>query len=125
MQRATRAAAVDASARFVVPLPYNQMMLRRLSSDTPLVLVSEAAGTAYRSSALEVLAMRVLTECRAPERDAWVESFVEKHELRLAIDGKLVAERADQKRHVRAAIEALVSDRLARLVELGIMAPAP
>lgn len=125
MQRATRAAAVDASARFVVPLPYNQMMLRRLSSDTPLVLVSEAAGTAYRSSALEVLAMRVLTECRAPERDAWVESFVEKHELRLAIDGKLVAERADQKRHVRAAIEALVNDRLAKLVELGIMTPAP
>jgi hypothetical protein len=99
------------------------MMVKRLSSDMPLVLVSEAAGTAYRSSALEMLAIRVLTECRAEERDAWVESFVEKHEMRLAIDGKIVAERAEQKRHVREAIATLCRDRLAKLVELGIMSP--
>ena len=125
MQRSTRAGPVDAAGKFVVPHAYNQMMLRRLSSDTPLVLVSEAAGTAHRSSALEVLAMRVLTERAAPERDAWVDAFVEKHELRLAIDGQLVAERDAQKRHIREAIAKLVTDRLAKLVELGIMAPAP
>jgi SAM-dependent methyltransferase len=123
MQRPTKAQAVDPSGKFTVPHPYNQMMLKRLSSDTPLVLASEVAGTALRSSALEVLAMRVLTECRAEERDAWVEAFVEKHEMRLAIDGKIVADRAEQKRHVREAIATLGRDRLAKLVELGIMSP--
>lgn len=125
MQRATRAASVDPAGRFVVPLPYNQMMLRRLASDTPLVLASPASGSALRSSALEVLAMRVLTECRASERDAWVTDFVGRHELRLAVGGAIVADRSEQKRHIDEAIATLGRDRLAKLVELGIMAPAP
>lgn len=124
MQRPTKAAAVDANGKFEIPLPYNQMMLKRLSSDMPLMLVSEATGTAYRSSALEILAMRVLTECHGPERDAWVDAFVDRHEMRLAIDGKIVAERAEQKRHIREAIATLCRDRLAKLVEVGIMSPA-
>jgi hypothetical protein len=99
------------------------MMLKRLSTDTALVLVSGVAGTAFRSSALELLAIRVLTECRAEERDGWVDAFVEQHELRLAMNGKIIVERAEQKRHVREAIATLCRDRLAKLVELGIMSP--
>lgn len=114
----------DPDSKFEIPLPYNQMMLKRLSTDTPLVLVSPAAGTGLRSSALEVLALRILTECRGPDRERWVHDYVEKHEMRLAIDGKLVSERADQKRHISAAVATLVRSRLGRLVELGITTPA-
>jgi len=125
MQAATRAPAFDPERLFVIPLPYNQMMLRRISSELPLVLVSEAAGTGLRSSALEGLALRALTEVRGPERPGWVHDFVEKHELRLAIDGRLVADRAEQKVVIQGAIDTLVTGRLAKLVELGIILPAP
>ncbi|MBX3232139.1 MAG: methyltransferase regulatory domain-containing protein [Labilithrix sp.] len=121
----TRAPAPDTEDRFVVPSPYNQMMLRRLTSEQPLVLASEVAGTGFRSSALEGLALRALTETRGPERAGWVSDFVERHELRLAIDGRLVAERPEQKQVIAKAIETLCAGRLAKLVELGITRPAP
>lgn len=122
---ATKAVAVDAAARFTIPLTYNQMMVRKVASEVPLVLATVAGGTGMRSSALEVLAMRFLTETRGAEREARVGEFVGKHELRLAIDGKLVQDRADQKKAILEAIATLTRERLGKYVELGIMHPAP
>jgi SAM-dependent methyltransferase len=123
-QRTTRIGPTDADGKLVIPSAYNQMMVNRIASETPLVFVSAVAGTGLRSSALEALAMRCLTQAAAPDRVRWVNDFVEKHELRLAIDGKIVGERAEQKLRIHEAIDALCKDRLARFIELGILAPA-
>ncbi len=118
--RAHRARADEA---FDIPSVYNQMMLRRLSSEVPVVMTSTVAGTAYPISALDGLALRVFTEVPAGRREAWSRDFVRKNVLRIRVDDRIVTDEDEQQRAILEGIAALAGERLAKLVELGILAP--
>jgi hypothetical protein len=78
-----------------VPSVYNQTMLRRLSTDAPIVMVSSVAGTAFPMSALEGLAIRMITEVAAPDREKWVEELVGRSVLRIRVGDRVLEDRAD------------------------------
>jgi hypothetical protein len=119
-----RAGDVAAGGAFRIPSVYNQTMLRRLSSDTPIVMTSTVAGTAFPISALDGLALRVFTEVAPPKREEWIRDFVGKNVLRLAVAGKIIEGQDDQRRLILDAVEQLRAHRLGKLVELGVLAPA-
>jgi hypothetical protein len=123
MQAPGRSAAQIGDGLFRIPSVYNQMMLRRLSSDTPIVMTSTVAGTAFPISALDGLALRVFTEVAPPERESWIRDFVGKNVLRLAVGDHVVEDQADQRAVILEAVEKLRTHRLAKLVELGVLAP--
>ncbi|MDB5215827.1 MAG: Methyltransferase [Myxococcaceae bacterium] len=123
MQAPGRSATPIGDGLFRIPSVYNQMMLRRLSSDTPIVMTSTVAGTAFPISALDGLALRVFTEVAPPERESWIRDFVGKNVLRLAVGDHVVEDQADQRAVILEAVEKLRTHRLAKLVELGVLAP--
>lgn len=123
MQAPGQAASAIADGIFRVPSVYNQMMLRRLSSDTPIVMTSTVAGTAFPISALDGLALRVFTEVAPPKHEEWIRDFVGKNVLRLAVGDRVVEDQADQRAVILDAVEKLRTHRLAKLVELGVLAP--
>jgi hypothetical protein len=124
MQAPTRSVAVSGDGLFSVPSVYNQTMLRRLSSETPIVMASTVAGTAFPISALEGLAIRIFTEVAPPMREAWVDDLVRRSVLRIRIGERVLDDPADQRRAIEGAVEQLAAHRLAKLVELGVLAPA-
>jgi SAM-dependent methyltransferase len=125
MRAPTRSVAASADDLFSVPLPYNQTMLRRLSSEMPLVMVSPVAGTGFPISALEGLALRMLTEVAAPERERWVDDLLARSVLRIRIGDRVLDDQADQRRAILDTFDQLGTRRLAKLVELGILARTP
>jgi SAM-dependent methyltransferase len=104
-----------------VPSVYNQTMLRRLSTDAPIVMVSSVAGTAFPMSALEGLAIRMITEVAAPDREKWVEELVGRSVLRIRVGDRVLEDRADQRRAILDTVEQLRA-RLPKFIELGILA---
>ena len=124
MRSPTRAVAPGEADRFRVPSVYNQMMLRRLSADAPIVMTSTVSGTAYPMSALEGLAIRVFTEVAPAEREQWVRDLVGRSVLRIRIGERVLEDHAEQRRAILDTVEDLRTRRLAKLVELGIVAPA-
>jgi SAM-dependent methyltransferase len=105
-----------------VPSIYNQTMLRRLSTDAPIVMVSTVAGTAFPMSALEGLAIRMMTEVARGERERWVEELVGRSVLRIRIGERVLEAPAEQARAILDTVEQL-RPRLPKFVELGILAP--
>jgi SAM-dependent methyltransferase len=103
MREATRSVTANADDLFCVPSVYNQTMLRRLSTEAPIVMASTVAGMGVPISALEGLAIRMFTEVAPPDRERWV---------------------ADQRPAILETIEQLRTRGLAKLVELGVLAPA-
>lgn len=115
--------AVADAVRFCVPSVYNQMMLRRLSGDAPLVMTSTVAGTAFPISALDGLAIRVFTEAAAGGREEWIRGFVGKHVLRLAVGDRVIEDQTEQRSVILEGVENLRVHRLGKLVEIGVLAP--
>ena len=122
--RSAPSRARAAATSFCVPSVYNQMMLRRLSTETPIVMASPLAGTAFPISALEGLAIRVFTEVPADRREAWVRDFVGKRVLRVRVGERVVSNEDEQQRAILDTVAALQGMRLAKLVEVGILGPA-
>lgn len=120
---AARSPAVDPTARFRVPLPFNQATLRKLTSGAPLVLASTRAGTGFAISALEALALRAITEVDGAGRDAWVEGLVARSVLRLRVGDRAIEGPDAQRAAIQEAIATLASKKLGKLLELGILAP--
>lgn len=117
----TPAVLATGDAVYRVPSVYNQMMLRRLSSDTPLVLVSTVAGNAFPISTLDGLAIRVLTEVAPDEREQWIRDLVGRSVIRLRVGDQVLEDREAQRRAIGDAVERLVTHRLAKLLELGVL----
>jgi hypothetical protein len=120
---ANASSAANATDRFCVPSVYNQMMLRRLSSETPIVMVSTVAGTAFPLSALEGMAIRVITEAAPAEQGAWVDDLVGRSVLRIRVGDRVLDDRAAQRAAILESVEQL-RRRLSKFVELGILAVA-
>jgi hypothetical protein len=101
-------------------------MLRRLSSETPLVLAAPAAGTALPTAALEGLAMRVLVEAEPTPaaREAGVKAFVGRSVVRLVDGDRVIADPAEQEKVILGKLAFVIAERLPKLVELGILEPA-
>jgi ubiquinone/menaquinone biosynthesis C-methylase UbiE len=108
-------------ARYAVASSYNQMMIRRGSTDRPIILTSSVAGTGFPISALDALALRVLTEVAPDDRTQWTHDFVARSVLRLRVGEQVIEDDADQRRAIGEAVEA-ASQRLEKLVELGLLA---
>ncbi|AKU99744.1 Methyltransferase [Labilithrix luteola] len=124
MVRATRASPPNEAGRFAVPLPYNQMMLRRLSTNMPVIMASVPCGTAFPITPLEALAIRVITEVGEADREEWIRSFVGGRVLRLRVGERLVEDRDEQRRAIGEAVTHVRRHQLTKLLELGILAPA-
>jgi hypothetical protein len=122
MRAPTRSVAASADDLFCIPSTHNQTMLRRLSGEAPIVMASTVAGTAFPISALEGLAIRMLTEVAAKDREQWVHDLVGRSVLRIRIGERVLEDPADQKRAILETLAQLRSQRLAKLVELGILA---
>lgn len=120
---AARTPRPSPDARYDVPLPHNQAMLRRLASGAPLVLASPRAGAGFPISALEALALRAVTEVEAAEREAWVESLVTRNVLRLRVGDRAIEGPEEQRAAIQEAIATLTSKKLAKMLELAILAP--
>ncbi len=123
LRERTRRADAKANAAYRVPSVYNQTMVRRLSSPTPLVFVSELAGQAFPVSSLDVLAVKVLTEAPPDGRDAWIRDLVGKNVLRLRVGERVYEKPDEQAQAIREAVDRLVAHRLSALVELGVLVP--
>ena len=121
MREPARPVAADADDLYRVPSVYNQTMLRRLSTDAPIVMVSSVAGTAFPMSALEGLAIRMMTEVAAADRERWVDDLVGRSVLRIRIGDRLLEDRVDQRRAILETVEQLRT-RIPKFVELGILA---
>ena len=91
------------------------MMLRRATSDVPLVVASTVAGTAFPISALDALAMRALTEARAGSLEDWVRDFVGRSVLRVRIGERVLEDRAEQLQAILDVVNDLRTRRLALL----------
>ena len=115
--------ATGAADLYDVPCVYNQTMLRRLSTDAPIVMASSVAGTAFPMSALEGLAIRMMTEVPAADRERWVDDLVGRSVLRIRIGDRLLEDRESQRRAILDTVEQLRA-RLPKFVELGILTPA-
>jgi SAM-dependent methyltransferase len=104
---------------------FNRMVLReRLVGDAPVVLASPQAGTGVPLPVVEAIAQRLLTEVPAPEWDAWLATFARRPTLRLFVGDRVVEDEADRARILRAQVEPFRTNRLPRLVELGIVTEA-
>ncbi|MBS2020242.1 MAG: class I SAM-dependent methyltransferase [Deltaproteobacteria bacterium] len=117
----TKLAAAPANAMYRVPSVYNQMMLRRLSSDTPLLMISTVAGTAFPISTLDALALRVLTEVLPADRPRWIRDLVGRSVIRLRVGDQVLDDPDAQARAIDEAVDRLVRHRLAKLLELGVL----
>lgn len=121
-QRA-RLATAGGEDLYVVPSVYNQTMLRHLSTDAPIVMVSSVTGTAYPVSALEGLALRMMTEVPAAARRQWADELVGRSVLRIRVGDRVLEDREEQRRAILDTVDKL-RPRLPKFVELGILAPA-
>lgn len=115
--------AAGADDLYDVPSVFNQTMLRRLSTDAPIVMVSSVAGTAFPMSALEGLAIRMMTEVPSADRERWVDDLVGRSVLRIRIGDRVLEDRESQRRAILDTVERLRA-RLPKFVELGILTPA-
>jgi SAM-dependent methyltransferase len=119
---AAKPVPADAAARVLtIPSPYNQMMLRRLSSETPFVLASSVAGTAFPVSALDGVAIRALTSVAEPERAKWIHDLVERSVMRLRVGDRVIEDRSEQRRAIEGALADLCANRLSKMIELGVL----
>lgn len=116
-----RAVTSSASRRYAVGSSYNQMMLRRASTERPTVLTSSAAGTGFSISALDALALRILTEVAEPDRAPWIADFVARSVLRLRVGEQVIEDDAEQVKAINEAVD-VAQRRLGKLTELGLLA---
>ena len=119
----TRAAPAPAQrTRLRVPSKYNRMVLREGgTTDASLVLASAIAGTGVPVSRLDGIALRLLTEVPEEARPGWVEAFVRERQFRLKVGDRSVEDDAERIRVIQGELEPFRTERLPRLVELGIV----
>lgn len=113
----------DPDARYALCSAYDQMMIRRAGTELPLVLASDVAGTAFPLSALDAIALRAYLEVPGPERERWTRAFVDRSVLRIRVGDRVLADREEQARALLETIAIIRTQRLGKLVELGILAP--
>jgi ubiquinone/menaquinone biosynthesis C-methylase UbiE len=125
MLEPTHASATPQDARYVLSATYNRAALRDgLENDTPVALASTAAGTGLEVSSIEAVALFLLTEVPSEERQAWVRARCGRESFRLTVAGRAIHGKDEQVRVLLEEIDRFARTRLAKLVELGVLARA-
>ncbi len=102
---------------------YNESVLRgQWSRGRPLVLASPVTGSGVSITMLEAIAIRLLTEVPVAARAEWLRVLLGKDALRLVVQGEVVEDEAAQARVVLDELDKFRTRRLAKLVELGVLA---
>jgi SAM-dependent methyltransferase len=140
MQAATRAREAPLSGLLRVPSAYNRWALKeglsrslrvtsrepqtsdRSPNESPVVVASSIAGTAFEVPLVEAVAMLLLTEVPPSERAEWVRSLAGREALRLFVSDRLVEDEEERERVLLAEVDAFRTRKLAKMVELGILA---
>lgn len=121
---ATLAVTTSADEPHAVTSAFNRTVLRqKLSSDVPIVLASPVSGNGVRISALDAVAIRLVTEVPSAERAAWVRAHFGPGELRMTVRERVVDSPEEQTAIVLEGLARFAERRLSELVELGILEP--
>lgn len=121
----TMAVATTAAERHAVPSAFNRAVLaQKLSSEVPIVLASPVSGTGLRITALDAVAIRLVTEVPPADRPAWVRAHFGRGELRMTVRERVVETAEEQTAVVLDGLARFEREGLARLIELGILEPA-
>jgi SAM-dependent methyltransferase len=122
MQAATHAATPLASELLRVPSAYNRAVLKEgLTSETPVVVASVVAGTAFEVTLVEAIALILLTEIPPAGREAWVRELCNRDAFRLFVSDRRVERKDEQQQVLFAEIERFRTHKLGKMLELGIL----
>jgi ubiquinone/menaquinone biosynthesis C-methylase UbiE len=122
MQRPTRAVAAFEGGVFRVPSAHNRWVLQQgLSSESPVVLASTAAGVGIEIPTIEVVAILLLTEVPPARREEWVRALCNAETFRLTVRNRSIAIRKEQEQILLDEVEQFRTRRLSKLLELGIL----
>jgi hypothetical protein len=92
-----------------------------LSTETPAVLASTAAGIGIELPTVEAIAILLLTEVAPEKRDEWVRGFCGREGFRLTVRDRVIASRQEQQRVLLDEVEQFRARRLSKMIELGII----
>jgi hypothetical protein len=120
MVRTTHAGPAPAGT-YRVPSPFNRMALARLSSDRPVILASEVAGTGVSLAMLEGVILRLLTEVPEAGWPEWIVAFARRQPFRLRVADRAVEDEQERVSVLLEQVERFRAARLTTLVELGIL----
>lgn len=124
MQGTTEAVTPSEPSLLCVPSMFNRWALQEgLSSESPVVLTSTVAGTAFEVPLVEAVVMVLLTDVVPAERVEWVRSLCQKGALRLSVNGHRVEGEDDQGRVLLTEVDRFRARKLGKMLELGILAP--
>ncbi len=120
----TMAVATSAGELHEVPSAFNRRVLeRKLSSEIPIVLASPVSGTGLPITALEAVAIRLVTEVPLEDRGAWIRSQFGPGELRMTVRDRVVDTVEEQTAVVLEGLDRFEREALPRMIELGILEP--
>jgi hypothetical protein len=120
----TRAAPAPArGTRLRIASEYNRMMLEEgRRGDASIVLASAVAGTGVPVSMLDAVALRLLTDAPDGSLEDWIAAVARRPEVRLTVGERTVESDEERRRVLGAEVETFRTERLPRLIELGIVA---
>lgn len=109
---------------YAVPSAYNRMVLaRQYAGDLPIVLASTVTGSVQRVTALEAVAIRLLSEVLPDARDAWIAQHFGAGGLKMSAGAFVIDDPVTRQMVVRDAFVSMQKKLLPKLVELGILEP--
>jgi hypothetical protein len=118
--------AEDEAALLRVPSAYNRMVLQQpLAKDSPILLASAVAGTGLSIPMLEAVAIRLLTEVPPADRPRWIRELFHKQPFRLTVKDRPVEDAEGLVRLVLDEVARVRTERVGRLVALGVLERAP
>jgi len=100
------------------------VLARPFAGDLPIVLASPVTGSVQRVTALEAVAIRLLTEIAPAVRDAWIADHFGARGLKMTAGDREIDDPVARQTMVRDAFLAVRVRLLPKLVELGILEPA-
>jgi SAM-dependent methyltransferase len=122
MPRESVASKVNGGARHRVVLAYNRAILEQpISAKMPFILASPVAGTGITVTLLEAIVIRALTEADPEGRHDWIDALIDADPLEMRVAGKTITDASEQKRVLREELAKFEGEKLAKLVELGIL----
>jgi SAM-dependent methyltransferase len=122
MQRPTRAVAPSLAGLLRVPSAYNRWVLGQgLSTESPVVLASTAAGVGIEIPTVEAVAILLLTEVPPEKQQEWVRALCRRETFRLTVRDRPIASREEQERILLFEVEQFRARRLSKMLELGIV----
>ncbi len=122
MLEATRVQAAPADEALHIPLPYNRWVLHHgMSSETPVVLASTTAGNGIELSAVEGVAMVLVTDVVPEQRRQSVRDLCRRESFRLTVGKRVIDDAEEQEEMLLAEVDKFKVRWLPKMLELGIV----